>query len=510
MRTSHNAIITVYLAACIGGSMAKAQEESQAADISYQQNNMNLCPDGKWVLGEDRWGEIVRVNMLKITPADWTQVPGVKKAWPMQGYEGVEGMAYHPIISEIKDVDGDGKLDIFRRRSEHSGAQIERLRYEDGSVVWVSEPLGALSGDESRLPVFDLEGNGRFFVVHATRQDDCFMLWCIDAATGVTAWRSPFGDGVQRNGGNGQGDIVIGHFLDKKRRAIVVRDGGVLHCYDPTGNKAWTHDTGLHGDAAYGHEMGCHDVDGDGMDEIFPNWQKLTMGLRGDGTVLWEDRTQRHHSDFVDFGDVDGDGKIEVIYDHEGCDAAKGPIYVVDPLSGQIKSRIDYRKQGVAHAQNIALGNFDTTRKGLEIAFCEKGLNIYLFDATGNLIWKRPVPAALLSKGDWDGDGDEEILAFGIGHNVDGIFSVWNGDGTRLYAISFLPSPYKLNKLDPATYKEHDGGTWRAHAMPGGHEGVRHQVDLDGNGRADVIMPFGEWHWGSDSILLLMEGTPKK
>ena len=45
--------------------------------------------------------------------------------------------------------------------------------------------------------------------------------------------------------------------------------------------------------------------------------------------------------------------------------------------------------------------------------------------------------------------------------------------------------------------------------MPGGHEGIRRQVDLDGNGRADVIMPFGEWHWGSDSILFLMEGRPK-
>ena len=42
--------------------------------------------------------------------------------------------------------------------------------------------------------------------------------------------------------------------------------------------------------------------------------------------------------------------------------------------------------------------------------------------------------------------------------------------------------------------------------MPGGHEGVRRQLDLDGNGCADVIMPFGAWHWGSDSILFLMEG----
>ena len=175
----------------------------------------------------------------------------------------------------------------------------------------------------------------------------------------------------------------------------------------------------------------------------------------------------------------------------------------------KIKAKIDYRTQGVRHAQNIALGNFDKTTKGLEIAFCEKGSNIYLFDAAGKLVWKRPVPASLLSKGDWDGDGDEEILAFGLGANVDGMFSVWDGDGNRLYAISFFPCPYNRS-LDAATYKKNLGGTWRAHAMPGGHEGIRRQVDLDGNGRADVIMPFGEWHWGSDSILFLMEGRPEQ
>ena len=105
----------------------------------------------------------------------------------------------------------------------------------------------------------------------------------------------------------------------------------------------------------------------------------------------------------------------------------------------------------------------------------------------------------------WDGDGVEDIACFALGANVDGMFSVWNGKGERLYAISFLPSPYN-RMLDNATYKKNLGGTWRAHAMPGGHEGIRRQVDLNGNGCADVIMPFGEWHWGSDSILFLMEG----
>ena len=78
--------------------------------------NMHLLPKGEFEVGKDKFGEIVRVNMLKIK--DWSKVPGVKKAWVMKGFEGVEGMAFHPIISEVKNVDGDGKLDIFRCRSK--------------------------------------------------------------------------------------------------------------------------------------------------------------------------------------------------------------------------------------------------------------------------------------------------------------------------------------------------------------------------------------------------------
>lgn len=474
------------------GEIKKANENSTL--------NMDLLPKGEFEVSKDPWGEIVRVNMFEIK--DWSKVPGIKQAWPMKGYEGVEGMAFHPILSEVKDVDGDGKPDIFRCRSEHAGARIERLRYDDGAVVWESEALGALFGDETRLPVFDLYGNGRFSVLYASRHDHCGKLWCVRADTGATEWCAAYGDGAIKNHGNGQGDVIVGHFLDSKTQAVVLRDGGILRCYGHRGDLQWTHDTALQAGADYAHEIMRCDADGDGLDEIFANWQKLTMGLRGNGTVLWEDRSQVHHSDFVDYGDVDGDGKIEVIYDHAGCDAAQGPIYVVEPLTGKIKAKIDYREQGVAHAQNIALGDFDKSRKGLEIAFCEKAGKLYLFDGTGTLLWKRPVPASLLSRGDWDGDGVEDIACFALGANVDGMFSVWNGKGERLYAISFLPSPSRRTWSD-----KHNGGSW-SHAMPGGHEGVRRQVDLDGNGRADFIMPFGAWHWGSDSVLFLMEGAP--
>jgi len=500
--TINKCTITFVLLCSLVQQPLNAQQYNPFGEISRSDKNstlnMHLLPKGEFEIAKDKWGDIVRVNMLKIK--DWSKVPGVKKAWVMKGFEGEEGMAFHPVISEVKDVDGDDKLDIFRCRSEHAGARIERLRYNDGAVVWESEPLGALFGDATRLPVFDLHGNGRFSVLYASRHDHCGKLWCIHADTGATEWCAAYGDGAIKNYGNGQGDVIVGHFLDRKTQTVVVRDGGILRCYNHRGAKQWTHDTQLRAGADYAHEIMRCDMDGDGLDEIFANWQKLTMALKGDGTVLWEDKTQRHHSDFIVCADLDADGKTELIYDHEGCDAEKGPVYIVESMTGKIKVKIDYRAAGLHHAQNMAVGDFDLERRGLEIAMCGKFGNLIVWNAAGKLLWKRNVPSCLLSRGDWDGDGVEDIACFALGANVDGIFSVWNGKGQRLYAISFLPSPSRRTWS-----KEHNGGSW-SHATPGGHEGVRRQVDLDGNGRADFIMPFGAWHWGSDSILFLMEG----
>ena len=465
-----------------------------------RENNMHLLPGGKWELGGDGWGKIVRVNMLKIEDADWEKVPGVKKAWRMKGFEGVEGMAFHPIVSEVKDVDGDGKPDVFRLRSERAGARIERLRYDDGSVVWESDPVGGLYGDESRLAVYELKGSNDWCVFYADKAG----VYCFDAATGMNRWRQ---DG-------GGGDFTVGHSLQRDKAAMVIHANGVLRCLDEAGRTAWSHDTGLRDDNAYAHEIFRGDADGDGLDEIVVNMQKRTLALRGDGSILWEDRTQAHHSDFLDMADVDGDGRMELIYDHEGCSAEKGPVYVVDALTGQRKATIDYRAQGLRHAQNAAIGTFDPSRKGKQLALCGKLREITLWDmASGELLWKRDAPSSLLSKGDWNGDGADELMVFSLGANVDGMFSVWNGKGERLYAISFLPSPYNYFQPPPGTgdasYKQNSGGSWRATAMPGGHEGIRRQVNFDGNGRVDVIMPFGEWHWGSDSILFLMEAESR-
>ena len=217
-------VITFVLLGFFVQQSLKAQRYNPFGEIRKSDKNstlnMHLLPEGEFAVGKDKFGEIVRVNMLKIK--DWSKVPGVKKAWIMKGFEGQESMAFHPIISEVKDVDGDGKPDIFRCRSEHQDARIERLRYDNGDVVWESEPMAALHGDESRLPVFDLDGDGVQSVLHATKGG----TWCINAKTGKTEWSVK----------EALGDIIVGHFLDKKKQAVVVRSDGILRCYDDKGN----------------------------------------------------------------------------------------------------------------------------------------------------------------------------------------------------------------------------------------------------------------------------------
>jgi len=58
---------------------------------------------------------------------------------------------------------------------------------------------------------------------------------------------------------------------------------------------------------------------------------------------MWKDKTQAHHSDFLELADVDGDGRGELIYEHCGRSAAKGPAMIVGAGTGQQKAMVHYR-----------------------------------------------------------------------------------------------------------------------------------------------------------------------
>ena len=60
----------------------------------------------------------------------------------------------------MKDVDGDGRIDVFCRLIEMPFSQVVRFD-SSRKQVWMSERLSLGSGDESGMPIVDLDGDGR-------------------------------------------------------------------------------------------------------------------------------------------------------------------------------------------------------------------------------------------------------------------------------------------------------------------------------------------------------------
>jgi outer membrane protein assembly factor BamB len=449
--------------------------------------NLDLVPNAEFAVGEDEYGPIVRVNLLKIT--DWTAVPGIQKAWKAH-YKSpnADDTFSNLILSEVIDVDDSQRFHAFSCIDWYK-SHIARYD-ENGACLWVSKVLPHRAGDESRLPVVDLDGDGTLEVLSTQKYPEKGggAIVCLDAETGQLNWQRNFEGDVQKVM---EHPMAVGHFSDTATYDIVARFDKYLYCIDAAGDLRWKHS---HSDEyEYGHELYWSDVDGDGLDEIFVSTEQRMTALRGDGTMMWQDDTSKRHSDFIGCGDMDEDGRIEVVYDHDGCGGA-GPIYIADALTGELESTVDYRSAGLGHAQGGVVGKFRADVPGMQIFN-----GVCLFDNQGNLLWKNNAAGSLASSGDWDGDGVLEAMCFALGTNRDGIFSVWDGHGKRKYAISFLPSPVHLHGI--------------AHAGPAGRIGRLRQTDMTGDGKADVVMSFGRWGNSPDQFLFIMgqpaEGQPR-
>ena len=449
--------------------------------------NLELVPNAEFALGKDAHGPIVRVNMLKIK--DWEAVSGVQKVWKAH-YKtpGKTDDFSNMILSEVVDVDGQNTFHAF---SHIDWYKSHIARYDEkGRCMWVSDPLPRRAGDESRLPVLDIDGDGTLEVISVQqyREKGGGAIVCLNGETGKLKWQRDFEGETYKVLEN---PMAVARLSDKTKYDIVARFGSVLYCLDPTGELRWKYKLTEKYD--YGHELYWYDVDGDGIDELFVSTDTQMTAFRGDGTIMWQDKTSRRHSDFIGCGDVDADGRIEVVYDHDGC-GGNGPIYIADALTGKVKSTIDYNSAGLNHAQGGVVGKFRSDIPGLQIFLNEKINGICMFDNKGNLLWKNNAAGSLASSGDWDGDGDLEAMCFALGTNRDGIFSVWDGHGKRKYAISFLPSPLYAPGF--------------SHAGPAGRIGRLCQSDMTGDGQADVVMSFGRWGNSPDQYLLIM-GAPE-
>ncbi len=456
----------------------------QGRDTGWTGRNVPWQENEFSVISNKTGGTMVLVNLDKIK--DWSTVPGVKQCIkvPLADGETKQSMAF---MSAMKDIDGDGKMDYFIRILEQPFSQVVRIDSQ-GREVWRSEKISPGAGDESGMPLVDLDGDGNYELVLSQHA----ALYCMDAATGKIKWRKELDKGGKVGPGSWDYPMVVGRFADKKKLAVVVRAGLKVSCFGPDGEELWT--TTLAGGSFYGHSMIRADLDGDGFDEIVSSRDGSTEVLDHDGTLLWQDRTQKTHSDNLAIADIDGDGTMEVIYDHNGCGGG-GPLHVVDAKTGKLKYTIDYKHPNYGHCQGFVVADFRPDLPGLELAMTAKRGPVVMFDSKGKVLWVKRTQNTLGAKADWDGDGVQDFIVFAVGGpNLYPAWSVWNGKGEALFGMAYLPSPAKRNHAYIA-------------APAVGYDGYR---DVDGNGKTDVLLAYGPWKTGAPQYLLHVEVPAKQ
>jgi hypothetical protein len=326
-----------------------------------------------------------------------------------------------PRSSAVKfgDVDGDGKTDFFVVTRNYDGVVFNH----EGRELWryENEPEGAQArgGFEAPGLIWDLDRDGSAEVVHYRLTGGKEWLVVSDGRTGAikfkTEWPTTsmpheynnFRLAIARLGGNYPDNILA--FTDS---------GGTISvtAYSRELKQLWQHVEKRQKDHL-GHYVYAVDLDRDGIDEVVTS---PPLVLDAAGRVLWSRfdlfDDNHDHCDSLRFYDIDGDGQLELL-----APLSEAGVVVFKSRDGAVM----WRQPG-EHSQQLEVGNFLSGVRGPHIAVNartygrsgEPGLSgqVHWFDARGNLLSKWPANPLNgnpdFVKGDWKGDGSEELFWF--------------------------------------------------------------------------------------------------
>ncbi len=277
------------------------------------------------------------------------------------------------------------------------------------------------------------------------------------------------------------------------------------------------------------------DLDGDGMEEIVgaAAWYKITIFDADRKTPSWEIKTS------LDIGsllvtDTNGDGVPEILYG----DSQWGSIHAVDARSHTEKWTIRNPEHGVS---GIALGDVDRDGK-MEILWGAGGSStgadhLYIADqATGTIKWQNmhiDGPLSAVDLGDVDNDGEDEIVMVSFESDsgyAEGVVHIFNartralkyqaklgitdwmgvrsvkigdvdGDGRNEYIVT-------TGNIYDGVIRVYDGVTHSLKRQSAGYNGNYFSAlaigDLNGDGKMEIVAGQGREHTGASGIYLIV------
>jgi len=333
-------------------------------------------------------------------------------------------LSSHPYSESWIDLNNDKKIDLFVFLPEE---QTDRVRafFSDGSLAWEfkigkkDEPkreLGAFA-----LAAFDIDSDGVKEIICGTND---LRLYALDAYSGtlkkwvrLKAGCYVYSMTVGDVNGDGIVELIVacaGHAeWDRGHRRVLPLSRGYIYALDEELIPIWRTPVANKG-VLYSHFVSAGDLDADGKAEVvIPDLEGNFYLLDDDGKMLWAKNAQEisperqaSHVDYSLITDVDGEPKNG----NELVIAAEGNGGCVYNQFGQLRWKA---VKDISHAQFCAVADVREDLDGKEILFCDKvDEEILLFTSDGRKLWGRKIGYIAAAAGfiNWTNDGTKEIV----------------------------------------------------------------------------------------------------
>ena len=320
-----------------------------------------------------------------------TVIDGIKldgtRLWRIDLGRNIRSGAHYTQF-QVYDYDGDGRAEVA-------------MKTADATVDGVGATIGSASADYRNSSGYVLSGPEYLTMFNGLTGAAMATVDYVPARGTVSSWGDSYGNRVDR--------FLAGTaYLDGARPSLIMARGyytrTVIAAWDWRGGaftRRWTFDTnsstntGKGYDGQGSHSLSIGDVDSDGKDEIVYG----AMAVDDNGAGLWTTKTG--HGDAQHLGDLDPANPGLEYFKVSESTSQPAELYI-DPANGQILWQL--ASCGCDNGRGVA-GDIYAGNDGAEVWSASDS---YIRDEAGATKGREPSSVNFLSW--WDGDTTRELL----------------------------------------------------------------------------------------------------